>query len=407
MVYLRSKKIRLEDKIINVVFLAFFIFASNFNALDFILHGFRFPNMLPGRYTFLICFVLLLVGYRGFLLLKDLSTSDIFGMAVLSITMLGLSCFSLGENKVLGNIILVAAYLLFFFLYERRLLRKTAFAVFICLMITAEMISSLVLSMDTVGKTSYTNYPYRQEEITDLNEALEDLDPTFWRTEMTCRYYLNDGVMYSYRGIGQFSSTANRGVRDLMSHLAFTTGANSYYYNFSSPLNNALLGLKYLTSRSGELISGTFVEPYFEANNLKVYENTAYIGWNVFEDYANIGSLHLKELVLYAVSRLLPACERKVNVQKMPDRGVVTVTRQKDREIVHLLFAHTTVRGKKVEIIEDAVELANVKVSLAADKAPEKVYLAPSGEEIPFAYADGRVEITVPSVILHQMVVVE
>ncbi|MBQ1217393.1 MAG: YfhO family protein [Clostridia bacterium] len=283
-VYLRSKKIRLEDKIINVVFLAFFIFASNFNALDFILHGFRFPNMLPGRYTFLICFVLLLVGYRGFLLLKDLSTSDIFGMAVLSITMLGLSCFSLGENKVLGNIILVAAYLLFFFLYERRLLRKTAFAVFICLMITAEMISSLVLSMDTVGKTSYTNYPYRQEEITDLNEALEDLDPTFWRTEMTCRYYLNDGVMYSYRGIGQFSSTANRGVRDLMSHLSFTTGANSYYYNFSSPLNNALLGLKYLTSRSGELISGTFVEPYFEANNLKVYENTAYIGTGFMVD---------------------------------------------------------------------------------------------------------------------------
>ncbi len=135
--------------------------------------------------------------------------------------------------------------------------------------------------------------------------------------------------------------------------------------------------------------------------------NTAYIGWNVFEDYAKIGSLHLKELVMYAVDRLLPASERKVNVQKLPDRGVVTVTKQGEREIVHLLFAHTTVRGKNTEIIEDAVELNNVKVSLAYDKVPSKVYLAPGNEEIPFVYENGRVEITVPSVVLHQMVVVE
>ncbi len=277
-VFLRSKKIRLEDKLINVFFLAFFIFSTNCNALDFVLHGFRFPNMLPARYSFLICFVLLLMGYRGFLLLKDLSGKDLFGMAVLSILLLGLSCFSLGAAKLLGNVVLVAAYLLFFFLYERKYLKKPAFSVFLCLLITAEMIASLVLSMDTVGKTSYSSYPYREREISETFERLESVDDTFWRGEMTCRYYLNDGVMYRYRGVGQFSSTANRNVRDLMSNMAFTTGANSYYYNFSSPINNSLLGLKYFVSRSGELMSGTATEKVFSENQLDVYRNTAFLG---------------------------------------------------------------------------------------------------------------------------------
>ena len=276
--FLRSRKIRLEDKIINLSFLAFFIFSTNFNVFDFILHGLRYPNMLPARYSFLICFVLLLVGYRGFLLLKDFTAKDLFFMAGLAVILLGFSSISLGTEKFLGNVILVAAYLLFFFLYERKLLKPKVFTVFLCLLISTELVASLVLSMDTVKKTSYTAYPYRQDVITETFDRLEEDDPTFWRGEMTCRYYLNDGVMYRYRGIGQFSSTANRNVRDFMSSMAFTTGANSYYYNFSSPVNNSLLGLKYLVSRSGELMSGTETEIIAAENNLHVYKNTAYVG---------------------------------------------------------------------------------------------------------------------------------
>ena len=64
-------------------------------------------------------------------------------------------------------------------------------------------------------------------------------------------------------------------------------------------------------------------------------------------------------------------------------------------------------RGKNVEIIEDAVPLYNVPVTVAAEKKPEKVYLAPQGEEIAFEYENGRVKFTVPEVVLHQMAVIE
>ena len=133
--------------------------------------------------------------------------------------------------------------------------------------------------------------------------------------------------------------------------------------------------------------------------------NVAYIGWNIFEDYATKGELVCKELVLKAIDMLLG--DEKTVKTDLPDRGVTTVTRQGDRTIVHLLFAHTTVRGKGIEVIEDAVPLYDVKVSLKLDKAPAKVYLAPEGEEIPFEWDGSRASFTVPKVVLHQMVAVE
>ena len=136
-----------------------------------------------------------------------------------------------------------------------------------------------------------------------------------------------------------------------------------------------------------------------------VKDNVAYIGWNVFEDYAVKGELAVKELVLHAIDRLLQD-DRTVTCS-LPDRGVVTVTRQGQRRIVHLLFAHTTVRGKGIEVIEDAVPLKDVKCALLLEQAPSKVTLVPDGEEIPFEWDGRRVRFTVPEVLLHQMVCVE
>ena len=76
---------------------------------------------------------------------------------------------------------------------------------------------------------------------------------------------------------------------------------------------------------------------------------------------------------------------------------------KENRHILHLLFAHTTVRGKNTEVIEDTVPLYNVKCSVKCEK-PAKITLVPTGEEINFEYVDCRAEFTVPKVDIHQMV---
>ena len=133
--------------------------------------------------------------------------------------------------------------------------------------------------------------------------------------------------------------------------------------------------------------------------------NVAYIGWNIFEDYAVKGELAAKELVLYAIDRLLG--EERTVTTSLPDRGIITVARQADRHVVHLLFAHTTVRGKGIEVIEDAVELRDIRVSLRLETPPTRVSLVPNETALPFEWRDHRVTFTVPSLMLHQMICIE
>lgn len=144
-------------------------------------------------------------------------------------------------------------------------------------------------------------------------------------------------------------------------------------------------------------------------------DNTAYISWDIFSDYAKKGSLHDKEMVMYALDHLLG--ENKTLKTKFPDRGVTTLTYQeeKDRYVQHFVFAHTTIRGRftfggatsNVEVIEDIVPVYDTEVSVKIDKKVEKLYLAPQMEELEFVQKDDVLTYVVPKIDCHQMVVIE
>ena len=132
--------------------------------------------------------------------------------------------------------------------------------------------------------------------------------------------------------------------------------------------------------------------------------NVAYIGWDIFTAYATHGHLCFKELFTYIIKTMMNN-ERTVFAD-IPDKAVVTYTRQEkeNRNILHLLFAHTTVRGTNTEVIEDTVPLYNVKCSVKCDTEPCSVKLVPSRKELEFEFSNGRVNFTVPEVNIHHMV---
>ncbi|MBQ8209802.1 MAG: alpha-L-fucosidase [Clostridia bacterium] len=138
-----------------------------------------------------------------------------------------------------------------------------------------------------------------------------------------------------------------------------------------------------------------------------IKDNVAYIGWDIFTAYATHGHLCFKELFTHIAERMMG--DDTTVFADMPDKAVVTYTRQEkeNRNILHLLFAHTTVRGQKTEVIEDTVPLYNVKCSVKCSRKPSKIVIALSGEELPFEYIDGRAEFSVPQVDIHRMVVIE
>ncbi len=133
-------------------------------------------------------------------------------------------------------------------------------------------------------------------------------------------------------------------------------------------------------------------------------ESTAYIAFPVFRSLANHGNYPYRLLVQNLIDALLPKPLVRV---KGPTSLEVSVMRQKSSTIIHLLQYCPERRTKDLDIVEDIVPLYDVPVSLAMPKSPKRVYTAPDEAAVDFKYENGRVELVVPEVNGHAMVVFE
>lgn len=137
-------------------------------------------------------------------------------------------------------------------------------------------------------------------------------------------------------------------------------------------------------------------------------ENSIYIAWNVFEDYATKGSLSLKETVCYALDCLLS--HDKTVQTNLPAQGIVTLNKQlhKNRYINHLLYTAPVKRGSDIEVIEDIVPLYNIQVTVKLPTPIKRIYLAPQLDDLPFEIdPEGNIKYEIPKIDCHQMIVLE
>lgn len=130
-----------------------------------------------------------------------------------------------------------------------------------------------------------------------------------------------------------------------------------------------------------------------------------YIAWNISADYAQSGELHLKQMAIFALDRLLDTA--KTLKTNLPAQGIVTLMKQSDRLICHLLYASPVKRGNGIEVIEDILPIYNVELAIKTDKKINKVYLAPQKEDIDFTYENGYISVKLDKIECHQMVVFE
>lgn len=129
-----------------------------------------------------------------------------------------------------------------------------------------------------------------------------------------------------------------------------------------------------------------------------------YVGYNIFEEYAQKGSLVIKEIVCKLLDRLI---ENKTVETSLPAQGVIQLAKQKDKYILHLLYASPVKRGTSIEIIEDIIPIYNTSVSVRLEEKPKRIYLAPQNEDVAFKYEDGIAKMQVSVINCHQMVAIE
>ena len=178
-----------------------------------------------------------------------------------------------------------------------------------------------------------------------------------------------------------------------------------------------------VTATKGATAMAKVVEPYFERawNHFSSHNQTppdkasryaavvesrrcAYIAYPIFSAFANHGNYPYRLLVRNLLNRLIPKPLLRVDG---PTGLEATVMRQGKRTIVHLLHYAPERRTKTLDIVEDIVPLYNVAVSVKMAKGPKRAYLAPSNQDIAFEFDGGRVNMVVPEMRGHEMVVLE
>lgn len=133
--------------------------------------------------------------------------------------------------------------------------------------------------------------------------------------------------------------------------------------------------------------------------------NGIYIAWDIFTDYAENGSLSAKQMVCFALDRLLG--ENKTLETNLQSMGVATLMKQEKRYVAHLLYAVPTKRGKNIEVIEDIYPVHDVSLSIRLPEKIRNVYLAPQMQSVDYEIKGGRVHVMIDAVDCHQMVVLE
>ncbi len=132
----------------------------------------------------------------------------------------------------------------------------------------------------------------------------------------------------------------------------------------------------------------------------------AFIGWNIFREYAKVGSLCTKEIVTEVINMLLG--KGKSVETNLPAQGQIYVTKQNgNRKTVHLLYASPVKRGNGIEVIEDIIPLHNISVEVKHDSDVNRVYLASQNKDIHYEMNGNFVKFKVDCFENHQMIVIE
>lgn len=263
--YVLSESISLREKALNGAFLLFMFFSLNLNKLDFIWHGLHFPNQLPYRYTFVICFILIGMAY-GMIQRKDeFKTKHMWallaagtGYYLVAQKLMEKSDYSM-ELFFYGGMAWLILYCAVVILRRRGYITEGSFSLLIVVLIVAELAAGACTSFDRIGNSYREGYFANSKDVYKLVDITNE---KFARTEMDQLYTLNNPALYNYKGISQFSSSINADTTALMEKLGMdgSPDRNRFNYNQTNPVTNAMLNIKYIITKNRPLEDPDFTQ---------------------------------------------------------------------------------------------------------------------------------------------------
>ncbi len=254
--YVMNKRYGYKEKATNFALILIFLASFSMNFLNFIWHGFHYPNSLPARQSFIYIFLILVMCYKGYEGLQERSIKQIVGsfwigilFIVLAEKLITAEDFDYTDFYI--SILFLSLYALIAYMYRKKIGVKRALAYVAVLLVFGEtFMNTAITSVTTVSRSSYVEYNESYATLTALAQELEGGD--FFRLEKTRLRTKNDGPWYQYPSISVFSSLANANMTSLYKALGMEGSTNAYSSTGMTLLAASIMNVRYIFN-AGEM----------------------------------------------------------------------------------------------------------------------------------------------------------
>lgn len=224
------------------------------NKLNFIWHGMHIPNKLPYRFSFLLCFTLLIIaGYVTENLKTVSSNAFTFGLIGMIAVVLGIYFIDGADNTIMlvGTLGFAVVYTVILVMRSEKKITSAAAMAITLAVVFAEVTTNGVSAWKNLSEES--PYSVRDDYISsciDREEIVNQIkvsDSDVYRIESLGQGTINDGAMLGYGSISYFSSTNNGALMNLLKNVGYNCDERvAYYYKSFTPLMDSVFNLKYI-----------------------------------------------------------------------------------------------------------------------------------------------------------------
>lgn len=238
------KNVGFRRKVLTAGTCLFLLLSMNLNVLDYIWHGFHYPNQLPGRWSFMFIFLVLTFAHPAFRALENVCKK--FARQ-----------YPEDENGVKVFFGCIPFFLA---------------ALMIC-EIGANAVNTVTKQTWTTSVSNFIRYDEDMERILTKYKCNHPEQTGFYRMERAVPYNLNSGQLYGYQGITYYSSTLKKAAYDFFDRLGQDAYADLIVKYYSSPITNALFGVRYILCMEEGLPSDENLVVIEQQGKITVMEN--------------------------------------------------------------------------------------------------------------------------------------
>ena len=278
--FLINKNIGIQKRLIKIGVTVFLIVCLNTNYLTYIWHGFHFPNGLPGRYSFIYIFMLLIMGYEGFKERKGCPNWIPSTAAGCWLVFMAYCCWSgnavLENYTIIVNIVILFVYGIIVSLICIDTKRWKYLQIILLSVMLVEACGYGIFGLCMNGTVNREDYYSDQNSVLALKKQIEEKEnESFYRVEVEERRGRDDITWHNLPGASLFSSTVNAGVNNIVKRLGYYAVTNKYSYQGATPETDAFFNIEYLISRNQKEKIRSFDYMTTEDNRYLYHNNDA------------------------------------------------------------------------------------------------------------------------------------